>query len=143
MEVREKEAEIIRLSIELGDQKLQASPYHGRQSSIKSRLTRSVRESTPSRPIPNEELHRAGLSRQNSNTTIKGGSYSQLYTERRQMIESAHSENAAQTEISMDEMRRLINRLQQAERQLTSDNLANEEITEQLLQLENQCFKQR
>jgi hypothetical protein len=37
MEVSEKEAEIIKLSIELGDQKRANSPYHGRQSSFVSK----------------------------------------------------------------------------------------------------------
>lgn len=89
----------------------------------------------------NEELIRAGLSRQNSNTTIKGGSYVQLYADRRQLLEASQSECGNQTDITMDEIQKLIDRLQRAERQLTADNQANEEITEQLLQVEAQCFK--
>lgn len=80
MDLSEKEAEIIRLNIELGDQKRALSPYHGRNSSIANRLSKSVSQSmlishhTPQRNFDDSSFCREGRpSRQNSITTVKGG----------------------------------------------------------------------
>jgi hypothetical protein len=75
------------------------------------------------------------MSRQNSNATIKASSYTQIYQERRQQ--------SIQTDMTIEEMAKLIDRLVKAERQLTAENQANEELSEQLLFADNQAFKQR
>jgi hypothetical protein len=45
--------------------------------------------------------------------------------------------------MTIEEMAKLIDRLVKAERQLTAENQANEELSEQLLLADNQAFKQR
>lgn len=45
--------------------------------------------------------------------------------------------------MTIEEMAKLIDRMVKAERQLTAENQANEELSEQLLLADNQAFKQR
>ena len=107
-------------------------------------MTQSIlgAESTPARvgahQLDDPSYYKQGLSRQNSNTTIKGGSYQQIYQERQErQIRSVQQESASQTDIALEDLQKLIDRLTRAERQLNAENQANEELTEQLLHAEN------
>jgi monoamine oxidase len=79
---------------------------------------------------------RHGLSRQDSNATIKGGHY--VIPEKKHFADKCN-----QTDLSLEEITRITDRLMKAERQLEAESQANDEITEQLLLAESQGFKQR